>query len=586
MESDELNNSAREALLHDNLNRAEPCCEEEIDPLGSDEEGDAHIVASRAWNQQRSRKCLVCMTMGLVLSVALVIALPLAIDSIVRQGIRGNVVIDSAQADGFEQFRNISKTGLTYMEFYLFNITNPRGVLLGEKPRLDEIGPFVYETSQIREDFTWNVSEDTLSYRQHTYYVFDPAETLRRTKGRFATDDIEIITLNILFAAMEVVLGDFYWYEVATRFIYKNDFDRLFTRKSVHKLLTGYKDEIKLLGKHIDIKFPGLYPNVTKKEDPAFISKTTMRVGATNSSLVYELTVFDGMDSVKTDCPYGNNPLPGGHSCPADAPCCEPYSPFKTNSKVPVWGTEIVNGIWDSDANKVWGRVGEQFAPNLDPQEPLFIFNDLIKRTLKFECHNKESDVFKGIKMFRYRPVAELFYNASERPANARYYQFGPRGFLGNLSILEQGAPLQASLPHFYGGDESLIEGVQGLNPDRDRHSMYIDVEPILGQTMVEHVRAQVVGHIKRVDWPLHRDTWFPNIRDGTYVPIGWFDQVSEISNEGVSQFRLLYTAQDVQTGIYIAGSAVCLAFAFPLLNALRIHIFHTRHAHAHVVSP
>jgi hypothetical protein len=31
------------------------------------------------------------------------------------------------------------------MRVYLFNVTNPQGFLEGEKPKLEEIGPFVYE---------------------------------------------------------------------------------------------------------------------------------------------------------------------------------------------------------------------------------------------------------------------------------------------------------------------------------------------------------------------------------------------------------------------------------------------------------
>merc|ERR1719223_689671 len=107
--------------------------------------------------------------------------------------------------------------------------------------------------------------------------------------------------------------------------------------------------------------------------------------------------------------------------------------------------------------------------------------------------------------------------NSTEHPSNARYYQHGPRGLFVNLSMTQQGAELFASLPHFLEGDPSLVNGVIGLAPDHDKHRMQIDVEPTLGQTMVEHVRAQVNGRLTRGEhWGF--DNWFPHVLDGTYV--------------------------------------------------------------------
>jgi cameo2 len=41
------------------------------------------------------------------------------------------------------------------------------------------------------------------------------------------------------------------------------------------------------------------------------------------------------------------------------------------------------------------------------------------------------------------------------------------------------GSPTGISLPHFLYGDDYLLNSVIGLNPDPQKHQLYIDIEPV-----------------------------------------------------------------------------------------------------------
>lgn len=521
---------------------------------------------------------MACLAVGLCLSLVMVVALPLLIQQQLDAGVRGDVVIDSARADGFEQFRFRGKDGKEQLEVFLFNVTNPSEVLEGGKPRVEELGPFVYDMFQTREDFEWDAAADTLAYREHTYYVLNRAETLRKTGGRFEDDSARVTTLNMLLYGVEAILGNAMWHVVCDQLLWKDDLHRLFSFRAVRELLVGYTEHIDVLGLRVPVAFPGIIANTSKEEDINWRSKSVMRVGARDMNLAYELVEWQAMPSVGVECPWGL--LPGLADC-AHKLCCLPADPFARGGgkgRVPVWGTELFPGQWDEDANRVHGRNGEQFSPALERGEEttLEIFNDLIWRALLFRNHGGEQVSFKGIDMLRFTPAAETFANASEHPSNARYYQFGPRGIWGNLSIIEQGSEVFVTLPHFLDADPALVDAVDGLAPDRAKHAMHIDVEPILGQTMVEHVRAQVVGRLHRGErWLM--DNWFPKVRQGVFVPIAWFDVISEVSDSGADEFKQIYTARSAQRVCIVLGSALAVATAAPLLYVLAVRLQQSR---------
>lgn len=41
------------------------------------------------------------------------------------------------------------------------------------------------------------------------------------------------------------------------------------------------------------------------------------------------------------------------------------------------------------------------------------------------------------------------------------------------------GAPIVVSFPHFYQADEKYIEAIDGMNPNKEEHEMYLDLNPV-----------------------------------------------------------------------------------------------------------
>lgn len=47
---------------------------------------------------------------------------------------------------------------------YFYNITNPAGVLRGEKPRLQEVGPFHYRQYAKNLNYSWSEGNNVLTF--------------------------------------------------------------------------------------------------------------------------------------------------------------------------------------------------------------------------------------------------------------------------------------------------------------------------------------------------------------------------------------------------------------------------------------
>lgn len=51
--------------------------------------------------------------------------------------------------------------------------------------------------------------------------------------------------------------------------------------------------------------------------------------------------------------------------------------------------------------------------------------------------------------------------------------------FLSHVVFIFTGAPIVVSFPHFYQADRQYIDAIEGMNPNKEEHETYLDINPV-----------------------------------------------------------------------------------------------------------
>lgn len=480
---------------------------------------------------------------------------------LVDAGVWDAAVVDRPGATGYGRFAD----SYTLFVVRFLNVSNAAEVLeRGAKPKLVEVGPFVYKQYQSRKDIKFDSESDMVSYRQHTWSEFDKDETLARSNGVYHSDtDVKITTLNLIFSGMRTMTSQSALHMLGG-LLWRSDFERLFEQRTPRELLEGYNVTFKLMGLPVHtVAFPGIAPNLPKAKDPNMLHTSAIHVGAHENDKTFSYMTWEGQSEARVQCPFGSLHLPFSHGCKAgQQPCCG------QKELVPLWNTTQMPGEFDADANAVRGTTGEQFRRGLiEDVEEVEMYFSLVRRAMRLATTPGEQRRHQGIPVRTFRPDYGTFWaNATERPANARYYQWGPSGLV-NMSMA-LGADLYMSPAHFLGCDPSLSEAVEGLRPDPDKHGFLMGVEPTTGITLETYCTVMLSGRVHaEPDAPgTHGHGWFPALAGRTlYVPIAWFGlEVPDLPPEVVNVLLAMNMGQRMEIILRCAciGGSTALAVA------------------------
>lgn len=104
--------------------------------------------------------------------------------------------------------------------------------------------------------------------------------------------------------------------------------------------------------------------------------------------------------------------------------------------------------------------------------------------------------------------------------------------------IFALGLPIFVSMPHFLNANQSLIEAVEGLKPNKDNHDLSLSLDPVTGTLFKLVVRYQVNAYV--FNKPGLKLEILKNLRP-ILLPIYWVEEVYEIDSDSLDSLRCLF---------------------------------------------
>ncbi|XP_014612664.1 PREDICTED: scavenger receptor class B member 1 [Polistes canadensis] len=363
------------------------------------------------------------------------------------------------------------------LHIYIYNVTNADEFLNnGEKPILNELGPYVYKQRWEKANITFN-GNDTISYRIRKTYVFTPELSV-------GSDDDLVVVPNVpMLSATSQSKYAARFLRLAMASIMDILKIKPFVEVSVEQLLWGYEDPLLKLAK-----------DVVPKE-PKFPFDQFGLLYGKNGTQPDWYTVFSGDGDVTK---YG---------------------------LIEKWEGKKFLGHWTSpNCDSIMGSDGSIFPPRITKDTVLKIFDKDLCRALPL-VFQKEIMTTGDIPGYRFTPPTNVFASPDKVHSQQCFCPAGPpcapEGTF-NVSACQFDSPVLLSFPHFYMADPALREAVIGVSPPvQEKHELFVDIQPMMGTALRARARIQINLAVSQVR-DIKQVASFPDI----IFPIMWFEDV------------------------------------------------------------
>lgn len=475
--------------------------------------GEANdLMGTAAPSRKNRRSCCCCcrwrcLLIMMMLSLLTLLALWAWWDNAVHSAVVGALVMkEGSQKDGVWRKSEIR----VLYSVRVFNLTNPKQFMAGDRPRVQEIGPYVYTMKEVKENVVYQ-ADGTVRYQGRPLYFFEPELSV-------GSEDDVVFTVNIPFVNAADMVKSEGAAKTILKIIKKIHGFRTLRQLTVGELLWGHKSRVLDWARTLqELPYPhqlfGLLTGLNDTLQPPYV----MHTGEGDPSKMNKIMAW-------------NN-----------------------HERLDFWFDDVCNIIRGTDANG--------FAPGLSVNDTLYIFNGQLCRSIPLVYN---STVQSGaLEAYRFVPPEDIFSYGRANPENSCYC--GPQG-CPPKGVLDMkpcyfGASVGFSFPHFYNGDPKLRHVVRGLRPDETKHRTEFDIYPDLGVPLRVKLRMQMNVMLDRSQ-ALERARHFDVV-----LPIFWFEVgVDSLPGEVVGLLKL---AQNLPPVVKTTSVTLCTALTLIFLMLL-----------------
>ncbi|XP_077811922.1 scavenger receptor class B member 1 isoform X3 [Macaca mulatta] len=402
-----------------------------------------------------------------------------------------------------------------YLSVYFFNVMNPSEILKGEKPQVQERGPYVYREFRHKTNITFN-NNDTVSFLEYRTFQFEPSKSHGSESDYIVMPNILVLGAAVMMENKPMTL------KLIMTLAFTTLGERAFMNRTVGEIMWGYQDPlVNLINKYFPGMFPfkdkfGLFAELNNSDSGLF----TVFTGVQNISRIHLVDKWNGL------------------------------------SKVDFWHSD--------QCNMINGTAGQMWPPFMTPESSLEFYSPEACRSMKLMY--KEPGVFEGIPTYRFVAPKTLFANGSIYPPNEGFCPCLESG-IQNVSTCRFSAPLFLSHPHFLNADPVLAEAVTGLHPNQEAHSLFLDIHPVTGIPMNCSVKLQLSLYMKSIAGIGQTGKIEPVV-----LPLLWFAESGAMEGETLHTFytQLVLMPKVMHYAQYVLLALGCVLLLVPVICQIR----------------